>query len=149
MKILLVEDTTKHAEDAKAVLSAAGLEFVHVRTMSDAIDLLEFAELEGITHVITDLFILAGRRCTDHLTEEPCGVGVMVMARHKNLPCVICTAGHHHGPRYDWITYMGRLVGWPEMVDHASARLNTDEAHTKDWGRALKEVGISQSVHMD
>jgi hypothetical protein len=35
------------------------------------------------------------------------------------------------------------------MVDHASARLNTDEAHTKDWGRALKEVGISQSVHMD
>lgn len=154
MKILLVEDAEKHIEDATAFLTAAGIDFVHAPNLDKAESALDRGD---ITHVITDLFFPQGRSGNsngiavgededDELMLEPCGVAVMIWARERSLPCVICTDGHHHGDRYDWITQMGRNAGWPEMVDNRRARTRHDFATTKDWAEALKTIGLGERV---
>ena len=148
MKILLVEDNASHAEDAKAVLEHTNIDFIHVTSMSEAHSRLDDVAANGITHVITDLFIPAGRLGTFCETEEPCGIGVMMLARQKNLPCVICTAGHRHGPRYEWINFIGHILDWPAMIDNRHAHQSTDVAEFKDWNRAITEViGLSQTAN--
>ncbi|KND49604.1 MAG: hypothetical protein AB203_00790 [Parcubacteria bacterium C7867-008] len=147
MKILLVEDTARHADDAINILQRAGIEFIHVKNLDFAEQALLKSEQYGITHVITDLFFPQGRsgnsNGVDNNILEPCGVAVMSLANAKGIPCVICTDGHHHGDRYDWVTQMGRMLDWPGMADHRRARTRSDVAETKDWEFALEILDIT------
>ncbi|MEO5645883.1 MAG: response regulator [Candidatus Paceibacterota bacterium] len=140
MKILLVEDNSKHREDAEQVLNAAGVEFLYARNVDLAEQILRNNEENGITHVMTDLFMPFGRAGYSNGDNEgrlePCGLSVALFAEEMGLPFVICTDGHHHGVRYDWITMLGRRRNWPYMVDNV--REHTDVAKTKDWAGALK-----------
>ncbi len=140
MKILLVEDTQKHFEDAIGVLTRAEVEFVHVKTLEEAEDVLRQKGKGGITHVLTDLFLPQSYRGDNTSANEPCGLSVALLAEELKLEFIICTDGHHHGPRYDWICQLGRRRKWPEMVDHYRARTNRDVAETKLWAVALAKL---------
>jgi len=66
----------------------------------------------------------------------PGGVGLAMLAGRADLPFVLCTAGYHHGARYEWISALGRSLGWGEMVDGCMSHLG--EGEHKDWEKAYK-----------
>jgi CheY-like chemotaxis protein len=139
MRILLVEDDPKHGEDAVGALHAAGLEFMHAVTEGEAHAYLDHAKEHGITHVITDLFMPHSSRAPWNHVNDPCGLAVALKAEKLGIPFVICTAGYHHGSRYDWICQIGRSRGWPEMVDQSAGGYE-GEAPSKDWAKAISEL---------
>ena len=145
MKILLVEDNARHARTAKAVLTAAGFDFIHASDMDGAKTVLDRFKENGITHVITDLFMPQGGVGYSNSRNEPCGVAVMLCAQGRDLPAVICTDGCHHGARYDWVTQLGRSLGWIDMADFRQARTREAVAPEKDWTFALELLGLVEA----
>lgn len=132
MRILLVEDQRPHAEAAIKALGDAHIPYMLAMNAKDALALLADHPFDG---VITDLFMPLSMY--DPNADEPCGIAIALDAEKRNIPFVICTAGYHHGTRYNWICVLGRNRGWPEMVDQESAG-ETGEASTKDWARAVE-----------
>jgi len=130
MKILLVEDNQKHFEDAKAVLAAAGVEFIHAENSESAEATLRGGN--GITHVITDLYMPAVHVYGDG-SEEPCGISVALIVEELGIPFVICVEGNPNAPRHDWISEIGRRRDWPEIIGGVMSG-------KKKWHEALEVV---------
>lgn len=68
----------------------------------------------------------------------PGGVGLAMLAGKASLPFVICTAGYHHGARYEWISALSRTLGWGEIVDGCKDYLG--ESDNKDWKGAYEAL---------
>lgn len=151
-KILIIEDTPKHIDDAKAFfaqLKGSGevtdTEFLFEETCLKATSAVTSAPTPD--GVITDIHfpVLAKHmvRREDDIAftkPQPCGVAIMVICQSRGIPCVFNTAGYHHGIDNQWICALGREVGWPGIVD-ASQEM-TGEAERKNWRGAwdaLKE----------
>lgn len=141
MKILLVEDQSSHMAEAEAVLRATGVEYVTASDEYGAMEILREHRLYGdiIEGVITDIFIPHANFSPYHReADQPCGLAVALEAERLGLPFVLCTAGYHHGAKYDWICGMGRLRGWPEIIDgHPEEDEYYAEVEHKDWQKAL------------
>lgn len=148
-KVLVVEDNERHRADAVRVLREAGIEVFVAKTaqeaeqMLDGYNLLDEANLppeDGVDGVITDVYMpLQPFRPFDH-ADHPCGLVVAAKAAEKGLPVVLCTAGHHHGPSYEWIN---RLSGYLRlrMVDRCDeVPMGSEEAPSKDWSDALEAL---------
>ena len=123
MKILVIEDTEKHMADAKAFF--AGQEGVNVEYKYST---PHPRDLHPGTYDVV--------LCDIYFGEEPKGVAVMMICREQNIPCIMVTAGFHHGARYDWICQLGRALHCPEMVDSRPKDKEYGEADSKDWRRA-------------
>jgi len=67
----------------------------------------------------------------------PLGLLVMAECRRHNVPCVIVTAGHHHGSKYNQICLAGRKMDWPDMVDSGKGE---EEAQEKNWEEGLRRL---------
>lgn len=72
------------------------------------------------------------------LELEAFGVAVLIACTERKIPCVLNTAGYHHGAKYQWITLLVRTLKLPEIVDASSNR--HAEAETKNWERALRAL---------
>ena len=164
LKFLVVEDNEKHAADAKRVAEKMGLNIVTARTEREAENLMykiEWRKGEGECHiqlvdaVVTDIFLpligaeAAGGRTLWDNDQSPCGLLVAMKAQKAKIPFALCTSGYHHGAKYQWIQYMTRLLGWPDMVDCHTAGYE-GEADTKNWKsafeQAIKEVQKREAV---
>lgn len=137
MKILIVEDNPKHMQDAIAACEAAGIPRISAVSELDAHELILNRERYGITAVMTDIFIPHTQEQKYVGTDAPCGLAVALRAEKIGLPFVICTAGYHHGARYNWICQLGRSRGWPDMIDHYDPSDMNAEASTKNWAGAI------------
>ena len=139
MKILIVEDQPNHMEEAGAVLNSAGVEFVSATNQVEATSFL-YDHKEGkirLDGVITDVFMPHADRAPWDEADQPCGLRVKIQAEKFGLPCIMCTAGHHHGAKYEWINGLCRFMGW-EMVDgYPDGDIYHDEAPHKRWSSAL------------
>lgn len=187
-RILVIEDTPKHREDAKRVLSSLEEEveadFAHdfkeglmkLELARDRKDFLkkmvgdvyvdvEFYEEElrcggGYDGVITDLYmpVSASYDLTKPVPEPgtreheiymikkqeaeliPAGAILAGVLDKARVPFVICTAGSHHGAKYDYVCGLAREVGWGELVDGDAGRF--DEAESKEWRRAYETLKV-------
>jgi hypothetical protein len=152
-KILIIEDDPKHLQDAKNFFSTVeGIEVTYrdryeyftSMTRNNTPSLGDdFRKYDG---VISDIYfpIYKGE------TVQPIGVSVMFQCKMMNIPCVLCTAGYHHGDDYQWINDMWSGLRndteWknvPAMVDsmNGSDRLKEkgekgEEVATKGWSKA-------------
>lgn len=136
MKILIVEDDSRHMESAVEIIKATGHEAVSVANAREAVGYLRGCGIDG---VITDLFIPDGVIGASTNADQPRGLAVLLEAKHFGIPCIICTAGYHHGSKYNWINWLVSDLGWPDMIDSPldeEENIDTESA-SKDWQGAL------------
>jgi len=139
MKILVAEDNPIHLDDAIRGFRNASIE---VLTAADARSGLEKLEELSPDGVITDIYMPIEKghfRCGND--NEPCGVAIALRAEQLGIPFIFCTAGHHHGARYQWITDVAVDRGW-RMVDSSIFGGNADsqESGEKDWVEAIRQL---------
>lgn len=138
MRVLVVEDDMSHMAAALSVLKGAGVQSQACMCSDDALAGLAAGGVDGI---ITDLFMPQSFMHPYRHSQDPCGLAVALAAEKLGVPFVICTAGYHHGARYNWICGIGRSRGWPEMVDsYDQSDPEQAEASSKDWARALEKL---------
>ena len=140
MRILVVEDNPIHLDDAIRTLRDAGVEISTAADEQSGLEKLEESSPDG---VITDIFM---PRTVGHSRygndNEPCGVAIALRAEQLGIPFVFCTAGNHHGARYQWITDVAADRGWP-IIDSSAfgGTADSDESPKKDWAEAFRQVG--------
>lgn len=155
---MLVEDTETHRNEGMKYLSSQGFEVVPASTQHDAMgqmfatgsrphELQTYPGLEyqkPIVHgIITDLFFPYSNNPKSDHDAYPCGLAILIAAMRLGIPAVICTAGFHHGLRYEWIHSMlcsvmlhSVLVDMPPMSQN-----NFETEHgNKNWEKALKNL---------
>ncbi len=145
-KILVIEDDLKHLEDAKKFFEALEGEFeityasdyesgceLYYDEEKEEFDVNGLKKYDG---VISDIFFPRNKR--DKATE-PVGVSVMMQCYMLKIPCILNTAGYHHGIRYQWISDLQIRMFLPAMVD-ASSDYGFEEANQKNWQRAFENL---------
>ena len=144
LRILVVEDSETHLQSAICVLEESGIDVVVARDECQGRERMVHTGAEkvvpAVDGVITDLFMPHSAHLPGDSGRQACGIAVALEAQHSGIPFVICTAGYHHGPRYEWICALGRRLGWPEMVDCYNPNNPNAEAQRKDWGLALQRL---------
>jgi hypothetical protein len=142
MKILVIEDGFNHLAAARTFFATKpDVQVAYATTYSQARKYLAFDEPVSVDGIISDIFFPYHHE-SPHNNPEPIGVAVMIQARDKGIPCILNTAGYHHGSRYQWISGLQSELGLPQMVDQYSDDQYT-EAEGKDWNKAYNRlVGI-------
>ena len=157
MRILVIEDTPVHIEDAKNFFSGhPDVEVHYVSDYDQALDCINppvgrnsdeahcrRLPVAGgdqseprVDGVISDIFFPF--RSMGPLSQpEPIGAAIMMICRELNLPCVLNTSGYHHGSRYQWICTLQRSFGLPEIIDGADSDV---EAQHKNWSKAFRTL---------
>jgi hypothetical protein len=120
LRILVIEDDPKHLQDAKDFFSTIEIDVTY-RESYEPFNYMtrintphlydDFSKYDG---VISDIYF------PEFLGKEtqPIGVSVMFQCKLMNIPCILCTAGHHHGLHYQWIHDMWvglQNAGWKEI----------------------------------
>ena len=142
--ILVVEDNPKHIEDAKKYFNEIKeVNVYYVSTYSSAVHPIggytSFKSKPEVDGVITDIYLPIGDKYVGRKgDEDPIGLLVAATCHKNNIPFVFCTAGYHHGEKYNWINMFQRTMEWPEMLDASSDRYA--EADHKPWDRAYKTL---------
>lgn len=137
--ILVIEDDSKHLDDAKKFFADKDVKIIYARTLRETSKYLPPSKVE-IAGVISDIYFPLTYEHGTWSNPEPIGVRVGIVCRDHNIPCVLNTAGYHHGARYQWIFDMstGAVKGFPPMVD-ASGDYH-EEAQTKNWKEAFETL---------
>lgn len=143
MKIVVIEDDPKHLKDAKEFFQNKEIEVVFMTSfcgfrdyISRYMDLNKEVDFAG---VISDIFF----PYSDSGQTESIGVGVLMICQKLGIPCVLNTAGNHHGSRYQWIsTVVNMLKLYNILVDmpFTSDADRTIEAPTKNWQSAYNRL---------
>lgn len=150
-KILVIEDTVKHLEDAKAFFASLAdkVEVVYARDGVEAkyyqVDVDETGSCipkprEGIDGIISDIYFPLNQKDSRFNTPEPIGVEVALIAKQIGIPCVLNTAGYHHGSKYEWINALARLQGWSLVDAHMDDSNPNKEADSKNWKWAYEKL---------
>ena len=137
MKILVVEDNQQHIDSAKKFFAEKGIEMWSTETLKGFISAIGDDHYDG---VLSDVyFSYDGKYFPD---EVPAGVAVLFICQSKGIPCVLVTAGFHHGKKYQWIHHMLGEMRLPSMadVDNSNSEEPEAEAPVKDWARALNSL---------
>lgn len=92
--------------------------------------------------VLTDLFFHLESKWRDMTrpTTFPSGLLVMAECQKLRIPCVIVTAGHHHGTAYEPANQALRIMEWPNMVDFTGGKSYEEEAETKNWVEGIRKL---------
>ncbi|MDO8576340.1 MAG: hypothetical protein Q7R90_03425 [bacterium] len=144
--VFIVEDTCAHFDAAIAARDARGLKDIldwdvttdlkgFKRWLGELLETVEYKN--GEVGVLTDLFFPASEISKHKEDLAPLGLIVMAECQRYRIPCVIVTAGHHHGKKYQSIFTAAKLMGWPEMVDSNDYSNIEGEVEKKDWEKAL------------
>ncbi|MFH1400672.1 MAG: response regulator [Nanoarchaeota archaeon] len=136
-RILVIEDSPQHLADARQVLdSKEGVEAVYATTYRQARSILQ--QEPPVDGIITDIYF---PYMDDEMYNqpEPIGVRVAVEAAKEGTPFVMCTAGYHHGKRYQWISELAWMQDW-DFVEPAHHYDVEHDAPKKDWEQAYSTL---------
>lgn len=141
-RILIVEDTKKHMEDAVRVAKELGFEVVTATTAREGQDIIREG---GIDAVVTDIYIPLSSSSHLNHSESPCGINVAIAAKKAGVPCIFCTDMGHHGSKLEWLFQITKDLGLPPMVDGGKGgTLRSDYYHgaagEKLWEKAIIQV---------
>lgn len=135
MKILVVEDNPKHLKDAVAFFKTKKIEIATATSYNSAIAKLESLKAEDGWQAIIDIFLPWQ---DGGAADDPLGLVVVAKCKRRNIKSVLCTAGYHHGPKYEWIYRFTGALGWERPVDSGSNYHR--EAEKKDWDGAFETL---------
>ncbi len=150
--VFIVEDDCKHVEDALRVRDELGLKDIleqaagcdlydFKRWLKEVVDTEEYKRKE--VGVLTDLYFPpdSTHRC-GRGELAPLGLMVMGECQRHGIPCVVITAGYHHGSKYEHIFAAIKTLDWPQMVD-SNDPYGPEEAPRKNWEEAFKRLTTS------
>lgn len=133
MKILVVEDNPKHQRDVRAFLkTVAGIEPAYAWSLEGAITEMNTRVVDGI---LCDIFMPLMDAQRGQEAPHPIGVAVLLLAHERGIPCVLVTAGYHHGSKYQPVCDLQRWLGVPEIIDGSYDEI---ESENKDWPKGLE-----------
>jgi hypothetical protein len=149
MKILVIEDSEKHINDAREFFqNIPEIEVVYVKSFRDLIGYSgtkieegaqQYLRVGKVDGVISDIYFPYDVSPNGYWQqEEPVGVMVMMLCRKHGIPCVLNTAGYHHGSKYQWIFELQGELGLERIVDASGDYFK--EAETKNWPLAYKRL---------
>ena len=146
MKILVIEDTQQHADDAVAAIKAAGHQVVGPYSdYSAAAQMLQYRDPvpseEGINFdaVLSDVFFPPDSESP----IQPCGIMVAVVCEREKIPFVLVTDQNAHaidlrllhlGIRTNELAW--KLVGTPPITRDGVWERES-HAPMKEWGKAI------------
>ncbi len=144
-QVLVVEDSYDHQEGAIKSLK----DYRVVRRLSLFGNLEDFLKglkgwgcKPGEFGVLTDLFFPVSKN--DSSGElAPLGLVVLMKCQSLGIPCVIVTAGYHHGTKYNQATSVLTVLDlWHNeyLVDHFDQDDSEAEAKEKDWSKGLEQL---------
>ncbi|MFA6973929.1 MAG: hypothetical protein WC238_04320 [Parcubacteria group bacterium] len=145
MKIAIFEDNYQHMEEAKSVATELGIEVVtftksrHIEDLSEIFiyDRKKRTYESKVDGIITDLYMPS--QCFP-APDYPYGLVIAAHAFRHNVPFVFCTAGFHHGAKYQMVHEFIMAMDWPQMVDASDSKIGNGEVEHKDWEVAFKEI---------
>jgi len=147
--LLVIENDEKHLADAKEIFeSIDGLQTQYASDWMRAQQIMfEWSTTLGlplnkdnplVDGVITDLYFPMYIEDPQEIyNDKPNGLIVAATCQNIDLPYVICTAGYHHGSKYEWANKMHRAMRGPEMID---ASRDEYEANQKNWKEAYDKL---------
>lgn len=142
-RILVIEDDPKHLNDAKEFFrQVENVKVTFVEDYQSAIgetaylDETQRTTLEDYDGIISDIFFPLIKSHGKWGQPEPIGVAIMMLCERLKLPCILNTAGYHHGSRYQWICSLQRRFDLPEIVD--ATKDHFEDAESKNWGTAFR-----------
>ena len=134
MRILVIEDTRKHLDDANEFFAThPEVQIRCAYTFDGAMTALKEGKVDG---VISDIYFPTSSMFKTNI--EAGGVVIALICREKGIPCVLNTAGWHHGSKYQWIHHLAIDGFFPYMVDASSPDNEEGEAETKNWKKAFR-----------
>lgn len=138
MKILVIEDNRKHMDDAIDFFEKMeNVVFEMAYDYRQARAELEKGEIDG---VISDIYFPynSDDERPGFRTEEPIGVGILMLCREKKIPCILNTSGYHHGSRYQWIFDLLGFADLPfALVDSGKWDNKEGESESKNLEEAF------------
>lgn len=143
-RILIVEDTEKHMEDALRIAKELGFETESAKTAEEAKEIIKKGDVDA---VVTDIFLPLSNYSNWNHSESPCGINVALDAKETGLPCIFCTDMGHHGSKLQWLYSIIDKLGLPEMVDAIPEDYYYGTASTKKWKEAIQKVTGTFVVH--
>ncbi len=142
MKILVIEDNPKHLADAKKFFEQIeNVEVVFAEDHESAVGDLGHelpSKLKEYDGVISDIYFPLVKGSNTYGQEEPIGVSIMLYCKELGIPCVLNTAGNHHGSRYQWICSLQRSLRLPEITDASGDHFK--DAEVKNWEGAFNKL---------
>ena len=140
-QVLVVEDTQKHQESAVRALGEFSVNlFDNLRDFLKGLE--DVRKVGGKVWVLTDLFF-PHRKGDNHGELAPLGLLVMMKCQELGIPCVVVTAGYHHGSKYHQATSaLTSLRLWHDdhLVDHHDRDGSEAEANEKNWLGGLEKL---------
>jgi hypothetical protein len=145
-KILLIEDQYDHRRDARQYFAdKPDVELIVAETYSKAAEVMikwddeTYEDAKGdIDGIISDIYFpLASEGRFSRI--DPIGVRVAVEATKLGIPFVLCTAGYHHGDKYEWIYGLACSQSW-KLIDPEDHSDHETEAPKKDWDKAYRTL---------
>lgn len=126
LRILIVEDDPRHREDAVAAVSQAGHAAVCASTYGNA----NYA-IDKVDAVLSDVHFpysntLDRESGQDYTEPTACGLAVAMLCEKRGLPFVLCTDGHHHGNKAQWVFDFCGVAGW-DIVEGRLSRVELPE----------------------
>ena len=153
IRVLVVEDTPSHLADAVRVAGEMGIEIVTRTYASEAASDISSGHSRSPFHepdpdkkfdgVVADIYMPYSKDPRWNVQDSPAGLGVAAAAFAHGVPFVICTAGYHHGAKYEWIHSMTYVLKWPLMEGADGHRPDGSydkdyEAPSKPWKAAFE-----------
>ena len=142
--ILIIEDDSTQEFLVRKVVRERGFKPVVLVSLRHALEFLdEYKGKDGLG-VMTDLYFpadydsLTGTNSAEGYVMQPLGALVMAECKARGIPCVIVTAGHHHGQKYNEICVASHLLKWPMMIDSATS-IDGESPH-KNWEEGLSQL---------
>lgn len=148
-KILIIEDNKRHLQDAKNFFSTIeGIDVTYRESYFPrefSHDSPDFRKYDGI---ISDIYFpeFPGKKV------DPIGVSIMFQCKMLNIPCVLCTSGHHHNSISRWVfnMYYGLRYHWkdiPRIIgseneppEEGGEDMESSHDSAKGWERAWVEL---------
>jgi len=147
-RILVVEDSTQHLADAARIGREMGLEIIEAKTVrigeTEIATDFKPADFVPVDGVVTDIYMVFAAMPEDQSEHQAGGLVVAAAALKYKIPFVLCTAGNHHGAKYQWISSMCSNLGWRVIEGWGSdrgARHHRDyESPEKNWAEAFNAL---------
>ncbi len=153
-KILVIEDDEKHIADAKEFFKEIkDWEVTYATNYEEASKIMfedphRFERGKGnLDGIISDIYFPLNSRPKFEEEKQPIGVRVKIESGEMGVPCVLNTAGYHHGAKYEWINGLAYFQRWKIIDVEPLDPGKEDESNYKNWKEAYEELkyGIDDS----
>ena len=150
MRLLIIEDGQHHRDSAEKFFVEHGVEVTFLKNLKSFLEMFEGSWDSESRSVVVPSFQYDGVLSYIFFPHDekyfqelvPAGVAVFFLCQSKGIPCLLVTAGSHHGQKYQWIHEMALTMDLPRMISVCN-EITEDgkvDAPEKNWELAFQSM---------